>query len=165
MDRRYFEILSWLMGHLQPATAGTDRWVAAYAVIGIGAAMACARDLNALQLGEEAAAAMGVGAETAVRRLFVLSSLLTAVAVAAAGPIGFVGLVAPHAARLLGGPDHRWLLPASAFGGGALILLADLAGRMVFAPAELPVGVVTALLGGPFFLFLLVRQTRRTGAP
>jgi iron complex transport system permease protein len=83
--------------------------------------------------------------------------------VAAAGPIGFVGLVAPHICRLMLGPDHRWVIPASAPCGAAVVLLSDAVARVVVAPAELPAGVVTSLLGGPFFLFLLVRHARMPG--
>ncbi len=161
----YFEVLSWLMGHLQPLARGTQRWLAGYAVVGLGLALAQARDLNALALGEEEAAALGVNIERAKVNLFVLSSLLTGVAVAASGLIGFVGLVAPHAARLLVGPDHRRLLPAAAVAGATLLLLSDAVARTVLAPTELPVGVVTALVGGPFFLWLLVRHVRDLAGP
>lgn len=157
---RYFEAFFWLMGHLQPATGSARGWVAAYTVAGILFALARARDLNALMLGEEEAAALGVRVEALKRDLFVISSLLVGAAVSVSGLIGFVGLVAPHLTRLLLGPDHRRLIPASALGGAALLLLADLVARLVIAPAELPVGVVTALVGGPFFLFLLVRHSR-----
>ena len=90
-----------------------------------------------------------------------LGSLLTALAVSVAGMIGFVGLVVPHMLRLALGPDHRLLLPASFLGGGAFLVLADLVARLVLAPSELPVGVVTALIGGPFFLALLRRRGER----
>ncbi len=104
------------------------------------------------------AARTNVDVERLKRETFLLGSLLTAVAVAQAGMIGFVGLIVPHLLRLLWGPDHRLLLPASAFGGAAFLLLSDLAARTLVAPRELPVGVVTALVGGPFFLALLRRR-------
>ena len=157
---QYFQVMSWLLGHLQPVTHVQEYWVAGYAVVGVLCAWGQARDLNALLLGEEEAAALGVRVETLKRNLFVLSSLLVGAAVSVSGLIGFVGLVAPHICRLLLGPDHRWLIPASALGGAALLLLADLVARVALAPTELPVGVITALIGGPFFLFLLVRHTR-----
>ena len=160
---RYLEILSWLMGRLEPLTPSAIRWTGAVAAAGIALAWAQARDLNALILGEEVAESLGVGIEPAKRRLFVLASLLTGAAVAAAGPIGFVGLVAPHICRILVGPDHRALIPASALCGAAVVLFADALARVVVAPSELPAGVVTSLLGGPFFLVLLVRYARQTG--
>ncbi len=158
---RYYEILSWLLGHLQPLSRNAEVWIAGYAAVGLAAALAQSRDLNALLLGEEKAAALGVNVEAVKRSLFVLASLLTGVAVSASGLIGFVGLVAPHLSRLLLGPDHRLLLPASALSGAALLLLSDLVARLALAPTELPVGVVTALVGGPFFLYLLVRHARQ----
>jgi iron complex transport system permease protein len=159
-SHRYFEIISWLLGHLQPLTRNTQWWIAAYAGLGLAAAMGQSRDLNALLLGEEEAAALGVNVEKVKRTLFILSSLLTGVAVAASGLIGFVGLIAPHFSRMILGPDHRWLLPAASLTGAALLLLADLGARLLMAPTELPVGVITAIIGGPFFLGLLVRHAR-----
>jgi iron complex transport system permease protein len=122
------------------------------------ALLAMARDHNALSLGEEAAAQLGVDVERVKRRTFVLGSLLTALAVSVAGMIGFLGLVVPHLLRLLLGPDHRLLLPVGLLGGAAFLVAADLLARTVAAPNEIPVGVVTALVGGPFFLYLLRRR-------
>ncbi len=161
---RYVEVMGWLMGHLQPVTRGAERWALAWAAAGLAAGLAEVRDLNALLLGEAEAASLGVRVEAAKLRLFVVSSLLTGVAVASSGLIGFVGLLAPHLGRLLLGPDHRSLVPAAALGGAALLVLSDLIARLVVAPGELPAGVVTALLGGPFFLWLLARHTRRAAA-
>jgi len=114
--------------------------------------------LNALLLGESEARHLGFDVERIKRELVVCTALGVGAAVAAAGLIGFVGLVVPHLMRLLVGPDHRLLLPASALAGATLLLLADVAARLVIAPAELPIGIVTALLGAPFFLFLLLRE-------
>ena len=114
--------------------------------------------------GEEGASQLGVDVERLKRRTFVLGSLATALAVATAGLIGFVGLVVPHLLRRLLGPDHRLLLPAAFLGGASFLVLADLAARTLAAPTELPVGVVTALLGGPFFLLLLRRRGAVSGA-
>jgi len=157
---RFLEVFSWLMGHLQPAVRGTEKWVVGYTIAGLAVAWAQSRDLNALMLGEEEAESLGVRVESLKRLLFLLSSLLTGVAVSVSGLIGFVGLVAPHMARLLVGADHRILIPASALAGAALLLLADTVARLAIAPAELPAGVVTALVGGPFFLALLLRHAR-----
>jgi len=127
------------------------------------ALFASSRDYNALSLGEEGALQLGVEVEALKRRTFVLGSLLTALAVSVAGLIGFVGLIVPHVLRLLIGPDHRLLLPGSFLGGAAFLVLADLISRLLIAPNELPVGVVTALVGGPFFLYLLRRRSGSHG--
>ncbi|XAG01742.1 iron chelate uptake ABC transporter family permease subunit [Pseudomonas sp. REB1044] len=119
-----------------------------------------ARALNALLLGESEARHLGIEVETLKRELVFCTALGVGAAVAAAGLIGFVGLVVPHLVRLLAGPDHRVLLPASLLAGGALLLFADLVARLALAPAELPIGIVTAFIGAPFFLFLLVRRNR-----
>jgi iron complex transport system permease protein len=129
-------------------------------VIGL---FAMARSYNALSLGEEGAMGVGVDVERIKRWTFVLGSLLTGLAVSVAGLIGFVGLVVPHILRILLGPDHRLLLPTAFFGGAAFLVLADLVARIAVAPGELPVGVVTALIGGPFFLYLLRRSRGRHG--
>ena len=154
-------IVFYLMGQI-PSLALPNVGVLA---LGIGAILIAlytmSRDYNALSLGEEGAKQIGVDVERVRRRTFILGSLLTGLAVSVAGLIGFVGLVVPHILRLLLGPDHRLLLPAACFGGAAFLVLADLAARTIMAPGELPVGVVTALVGGPFFLYLL--RTRRGG--
>ena len=116
-----------------------------------------ARALNALLLGESEAAHLGIDVERLKRELVFCTALGVGAAVAAAGMIGFVGLVVPHLVRLIAGPDHRILLPASVLAGGSLLLLADLVARLALAPAELPIGIVTAFIGAPFFLYLLVR--------
>ena len=149
-------MLFFLMGDLSDAPSP---WPAALALaVGLPLALAFARDLNLLTLGELRASTLGV--ETARLRvgLYLLSSLLTAIAVSTAGGIGFVGLVAPHMVRLAGGSDHRWVLPGSVLLGGALLVLADTAARVAVAPRQLPVGVLTALVGVPLFLYLLNRS-------
>jgi iron complex transport system permease protein len=152
-------IVFYLMGQIPSYTPGTlGMLAAAVGLIVLGLA-ALGRDYNALSLGEEGAMQVGVDVDRLKRRTLLLGSLLTGIAVAVAGMIGFVGLVVPHILRILLGPDHRLLLPAAFFGGAAFLVLADLVARTVVAPGELPVGVVTALIGGPFFLYLL-RQSR-----
>ncbi len=116
-----------------------------------------ARALNALLLGESEARHLGFAVERLKRELVFCTALGVGAAVAAAGMIGFIGLVVPHLMRLLVGPDHRLLLPASALAGASLLLLADLLARLLLAPAELPIGIVTALIGAPFFIYLLLR--------
>ena len=149
-------MLFWLIGDLSaPPAAWTP-----LAVLGIALAVALpfARDLNALARGEAMAMALGVSVARLPWLIFALAALLTAVAVTTAGAIGFVGLIVPHAVRLLIGNDQRALLPAAALAGGAMLLFADTLARQVAAPAQLPVGVVTALIGVPVFLILLRRE-------
>lgn len=156
-------IVFYLMGRVPSADFKTlaTLWAAGVAIT--VALYASARDFNALTAGEEGAQQLGVDVERLKRRTFVLGSLATALAVATAGLIGFVGLVVPHLLRRLLGPDHRLLLPAAFLGGASFLVLADLAARTLAAPTELPVGVVTALLGGPFFLLLLRRRGAMSG--
>ena len=120
-----------------------------------------ARDLNLLALGEDTARQMGVSVTLVQVALVVAASLTTAAAVAVTGVIGFVGLVMPHLTRLWVGPDHRWLLPASALSGAGFLVLADTLGRTLFSPLEVRVGIITGLVGGPFFLYLLQRSRRQ----
>ena len=149
-------MLFFLMGDLSDATTP---WPAALVLaMGLALALAFARDLNLLTLGELRAATLGVDAARLRLVLYLLSSLLTAVAVSTAGGISFVGLVAPHMVRLAGGSDHRWVLPGAVLLGGALLTLADTAARLALAPRQLPVGVLTALVGVPIFLHLLRRR-------
>lgn len=148
-------MLFWLMGDLSDA----DAPLAPLLLLGIGslAAFALARPLDLLQQGERQAAALGVSTGGLRAALFLLGSLLTAGAVTTAGSIGFVGLVVPHLFRLLGGSSHRRLIPGAMVLGGSLLLLADTLARTLTAPQQLPVGVITALLGVPIFLYLLNR--------
>jgi ABC-type Fe3+-siderophore transport system permease subunit len=134
--------------------------VAPMVAFGVAAACPLAHRLNALTLGEEGAAAVGVDVERDKRRIIALGAFLTACAVSLSGIIGFAGLVVPHVLRLTAGPDHRGLIPGSALLGAAFLVVADALARSLFAPAEVPVGVFTALVGGPFFL-LLLRRARR----
>jgi len=115
--------------------------------------------LNMLSLGPDAAATRGVDVVRAQRLAFFSASLATSAAVSLAGPIGFVGIVVPHLVRLMVGVDHRIVLPASTLFGAAFLVVCDLAARTLLAPIEIPVGVVTAIIGGPFFLWLLVRRS------
>jgi ABC-type Fe3+-siderophore transport system permease subunit len=118
------------------------------------------RALDLLSLGADSAAARGVDVVRAERLALVSASLATGAAVAISGPVGFIGIVVPHLIRLLVGSDHRLVLPASILFGAAFLIVCDLVARTLFAPVEFPVGVITALIGGPFFLWLLVRSSR-----
>jgi iron complex transport system permease protein len=156
--------LVWLMGGLGGVGWTGILALACYAAPGLVVLMAEARTLNLLAMGDEPARHLGAEVDRSRRRVYLAASLLTAAAVAAAGIIGFVGLVVPHAIRMLHGHDHRALLPASFVAGGALLVLADAGARTAFAPLELPVGVVTAVVGVPVFAFLLRRWTARSSS-
>ena len=150
--------LRWLMGDLD--VGGFDPIVATLPLIVIGF-LIFARlpgSLNLLSLGDDAAAARGVDVASAQRLAFVSATLATSAAVALAGPIGFVGIVVPHLVRLLVGVDHRVVMPASMLLGATFLVGCDLVSRILFAPVEIPVGVITAMIGGPFFLWLLVTR-------
>ena len=149
----------WMMGQISSKNYSTVGMVAVYFVPGIVVLLSLSRDFNLFSLGEESAQQLGVNTERSKLIAFIAASLLTAVAVSVSGLIGFVGLMVPHIIRLVFGPDHRLLLPASFLFGGIFLVLCDLISRTLIAPAELPVGVITAVLGGPFFIWLL-RQSR-----
>jgi len=150
----------WLMGGLDVEGYRSLASVLPFAVPAIAVLFANANTLNQLSFGEELAAGRGVDVGALQRKTFLAGSVLTASVVSVAGPIGFVGLMVPHALRTVLGPDHRTLLFASFFGGGTLLAVADTFARTAFSPSELPVGVLTAMLGGPFFLVLLVTKLR-----
>jgi iron complex transport system permease protein len=157
------EIVFYLMGSVPSYSYPTVLTLAGVSLLAAVGILAQARSYNALSLGEEGAIQLGVDVERLKRRTFLLGALLTGLAVAAGGLIGFVGLIVPHLLRLAWGPDHRLLIPAGFLGGAAFLVLADLLARMLAAPSEIPVGVVTALLGGPFFLYLMRRNRGRYG--
>ena len=148
-------MLFWLIGDLGGATAAAPALLTL--VVALAVSLAFARDLNVLSRGEDVAAALGVAVGRTVGVLCALAALATAAAVTTAGSVGFVGLVVPHALRLVVGNDQRLLLPASALTGGTLLLLADTLARTIVAPIQLPVGVITALVGVPVLLLLLTR--------
>jgi len=149
----------WIMGDLDVG-GYTTIWTAAPLVLIAFILFAMLSSaLNLLSLGPDAAAARGVDVGQAQRLAFFSASLATSAAVALAGPIGFVGIVVPHLIRLVVGVDHRIVLPASALFGAAFLVACDLIARTILAPVEIPVGIVTAMIGGPFFLWLLVKQS------
>ena len=154
------DIVFWLMGSLEAPTYGEVAMVTVLGLAGFAALMARARDLNLLSLGDEAAGELGVDVGPLRRLIFVATSVMIAAAVSVSGVISFVGLIVPHVLRLAFGPDHRLLLPASFLGGAAFLVLADLIARVVISPTELPVGAITALCGGPFFIYMLRRGER-----
>ncbi|MDZ7687688.1 MAG: vitamin B12 ABC transporter permease BtuC [Halobacteriales archaeon] len=149
------EAVYWLMGYLVHRDWSHVAVSLPVVVVGTGAMFAYARDLNLLLLGEEEAHTLGVEPQRTKRVLLAVSSVTTAAAVAVAGIIGFVGLVVPHGMRLVVGPDHRVLIPTSALAGAVFLVLADNSARHALGGTELPVGIVTAFVGVPFFLYLL----------
>lgn len=152
--------MNWLLGGYAGGGWAPVFIVLPYLLIGLFVLQLNARALNVLQLDEEQARQLGLNVERLKIILVGAATLMTAAAVAFGGLIGFVGLVAPHILRILGGPDYRRLIPLSALFGAAFLILADLVARTVFAPEELPVGIITALTGAPFFIFLLRRLKR-----
>jgi iron complex transport system permease protein len=150
--------LFWILGSLSGARWGELGVPAVVLLVGMAALLARARGLNALLVGDETAASLGVPPGRLRRELFVTTSLLTGVMVALSGSIYFVGLVVPHAVRLLLGSDHRRVLPGSLLAGAAFLILVDLLARYLLRPQELPVGIVTAVIGAPVFLILMSRR-------
>lgn len=162
-EDRMHNIFFWLMGGL-----GTGNWdmvlaVLPFVAVGSAASVVCGKDLNLLLLGEERAAQLGLEVERFKWAIIAVASLMVGAAVSVSGIIGFVGLMTPHIVRLLTGPDHRYLIPGSLLGGGLFLVLADTLARTVIAPNELPVGIVTAFFGAPFFIYLLKRRRRSVG--
>lgn len=155
------QVIFWLMGGFSGRTWEHVRLAVPYVAVGYVIARLLARDLNLMVMGDETARALGVPVARSRALLIVAGSLMAAAAVAVSGLIGFVGLVVPHLMRLLTGPDHRRLLPAAALAGGFALLLADTLARSVIPPAEIPVGIVTAALGAPFFLYLLRKHRKQ----
>lgn len=149
--------LWWMMGSVGDATWRQIGWLALYVVAGGGLLVAWSRQIDILALGEDAAAGLGLEADRAARRVYLVASLVAAATVAAAGLVGFVGLVVPHIARRLGAGAHRGVILGSALVGAALVVAADLIARTAMPPAELPLGAVTAVIGVPFFLVQLRR--------
>jgi iron complex transport system permease protein len=159
-DEQLRSLTFWTLGGYSGATWLLLASIAPTALISVWGLLRLSRPLNALVLGESEAYHLGVSLQSFKRKAVALAALAVGTAVAAAGGVGFIGLVAPHLFRLLAGPDHRYLLLGSVLLGAVLSLLADLLARTVVSPAELPVGVVTSLLGAPFFIWLLLRFKR-----
>jgi len=154
-------VVFWMMGGLSGASWPYVLAVTPMFLAGAVVPLLDRRSLNLMLLGDERASHLGVDVEVLKRRVLASGSLLVAAAVAVSGLVGFVGLMVPHMVRLVLGPDHRTLVPASVLGGAIVMVLADLLARTLLAPVELPVGIVTALAGGPFFVWLLVRKDDR----
>lgn len=159
-----FRILRWMMGGVETAGYGAVLDVLPFVISGAAIIVTHARELNMLASGDDLAASRGVAVGPVRGLLFTASTLMVGGVVAVCGPIGFVGMIAPHICRLLIGNEHRYLAPATLLFGGFFLLACDTLARLVIAPAELPVGVLTALLGGPFFIWLLLKRPASGGA-
>jgi len=157
-DAELRDLTFWGLGSLAGATWDKVALGGALIVLALGATPFLARALNGLALGEGPAAHLGVPVQKMKNAAILTVAAATGAAVAVSGGIGFIGIVVPHLLRLMIGPDHRWLLPNAALLGASLLILADMIARSVVAPAELPIGIVTATLGGPFFLWILMRN-------
>ncbi|MBL1320751.1 MAG: iron ABC transporter permease [Methylophaga sp.] len=153
-----FRILRWLMGSLSIVGYHDILQLLPFVTICIGVVLWLSRELNLLMAGDEIALSRGVNVQHTRYALFFVSSLCVGAIVAVCGPIGFVGMMVPHICRLLIGNDHRWLIPATLLFGGGFLILCDTVARLIIAPAEIPVGVITTLLGGPFFIWLLIKS-------
>ena len=157
---RMHGIIFWLMGSFSLSQWLDVKLVLPYVAVGIGVILLYARPLNIMQLDEEQAQQLGINVERLKLVLLAAATLITAAAVSFVGTIGFVGIIIPHAVRLIWGADHRFLLPLSVLTGAIFLILADLVARTVQAPTEIPIGVITALCGAPFFLYLLRRRKK-----
>lgn len=153
-----YSIVFWIMGSLNEPNQVLIRITLFASIVGLAISYLFARPLNALMLGQEKAAYLGINSKNTIRMLFILSSLLTGISVAVAGVIGFVGLVIPHLIRMLAGSDHRFLLIGSFLGGGIFLVLSDVVARTIIAPNELPIGVITGIAGGILFIIVLIRK-------
>ena len=154
-------IFLWLIGNLSVGRIDVAGVVALFLALGLGSAMVLSRSLNLLALGDEPAEQLGVPIDLHRRLLLLATSMMVGAAVSVSGLIGFVGLIIPHLLRLAFGPDHRLLVPAAALAGAAFLVLCDTVARTLLEGRELPVGAITAMLGGPLFLFLLSRRQHR----
>jgi iron complex transport system permease protein len=153
-------IVFWMMGSFSLSDWSEVAVVTPYILVGTAVILLYSRSLNVMQLDEEQAQQLGINVERVKLVLLAASTLITAAAVSFVGTIGFVGIIVPHAVRIIWGPDHRFLLPLSVLAGAAFLILADLGARTVMAPVEIPIGVITAICGVPFFLYLLRRRRR-----
>ncbi|ADQ15403.1 FecCD family ABC transporter permease [Halanaerobium hydrogeniformans] len=154
------QIVYWLMGSLAGSDWAAIKMILPYFIIGMIIIIYYLKDLNIILLGEESAGHLGVNVEKVKIILLGAASLITASVVSVSGSIGFIGLVVPHIARMIIGPDHRKLMPLAILLGGAFLLITDSLARTIMAPLELPVGIITALVGGPYFIYLLRRKTK-----
>ncbi len=153
--RDLHSVIFWLMGGFSARNWNHVNMALPFFMIGLPAALIFSRELNIMLLGEEKAYHLGIEVETIKRLLLIVASMMAASAVAVSGLIGFVGLMIPHIIRLIIGPDHRLVIPAAALAGSIFLVFADTVARSLLAPTEIPVGIITAFFGAPFFVYLL----------
>jgi len=153
-----FRIVRWLMGGLEAVGYQPAINMLPFVLLGVAIVSVQVNGLNLMSVGEELAVSRGVDASKVKKLLFLAASLMVGGVVAVCGPIGFVGMMVPHICRLLIGPDHRYLMPATVLFGSAFLVVCDTIARTILAPVEMPVGIITALLGGPFFIWLLLSR-------
>jgi iron complex transport system permease protein len=156
-----YRVVVWLMGTLGSPSLTALIGIGCCAGIAIILLLRRSRELNLIAMGEDTALSLGVEVVHVQRFVFFVTALLTGAVVSVSGMIGFVGMVVPHVVRMVWGADHRFVLPLSALGGGMLLMVADTVARTIVAPEEIPVGVITALIGGPFFIYLLMTRQYR----
>ena len=154
------DVIWWLLGNLQIFDIAQLIMVSVVVASGVILSLLLSRELNAISLGEEEALHLGIDVERLKKILFLITSLITGAIVSVTGMIGFVGLIVPHFMRLITGPDHKILIPASVLAGGIFLVLCDLVSRTVIIPSEVPVGVITAIIGGPIFIALLRKRSK-----
>lgn len=154
------KVYLWTLGSFSAANWQRVQFLLVITVIGVIGIFLLARELNVLMTGDEVASSLGIETEKLKKLLIVMASLLVAASVSVSGVIGFVGLIIPHCMRLLLGPDHKILIPAAALGGAGFMIFCDTLARTIAQPTEIPVGVITAVFGAPYFIFLLYRSTR-----
>lgn len=155
-----YAIMAWIFGSLVACNWNYVKIALPFVIIGVAVIYVFARDLNIILLGEEQARHLGVDTDRLKRIMLASATLITAAAVSISGIIGFIGLIIPHMARILVGPDHRILIPSSALAGAIVLILCDTIARTILRPAELPVGIITSLIGGPFFVYLIRKRKR-----
>jgi iron complex transport system permease protein len=156
----YIGASTFLVGGLSGRTLKSLNFPVMYIIVGLILAMLLRRDMNIISLGTETARSLGMSVNLIRFLLILTSAILAGAAVSFAGLIGFVGLIIPHAIRFLIGNDNHFLVPASAFGGAAFVILCDLISRVAFAPYEIPVGILLSFIGGPFFIYLIIHNRR-----
>jgi len=157
-SNKLYRVFLWLLGYLSAPDYTSLITVSLFSLSGIGILFSQSKALNILTLGDETAQALGLDVESVKRWIFVAGALLVASSVSICGPIGFIGIMVPHAVRLIAGYDYRIILPLSFLGGGIFLMIADTVARTIIPPAEIPVGIITSLAGGPFFLYLLRKK-------
>ncbi len=162
-SQQLYSTVFWLMGNMAEESWSVLWFGGGCVVAGVAGLFFMAPQLNAISFGQEDARSMGINIKRIETAAFAVAAFITAIAVSMSGLIGFVGLIIPHAIRIAFGPDHRQLIPLSAIAGAGLLVAADTLGRVIIAPAQLPVGVVTAIAGGPFFLVLLIKYSHKVG--